>query len=164
MGQASQGGSDAATVRPITRPPLLFLGCLILGFVLDRVLPLPFRLSQTALVCWVAGGGLVALGVAMFAVGVRNFSRASTPVPSTQPVRALVITGVHGVSRNPIYVGMFLLYVGIGLVALSPWMLVLTLSIVIIMRYGVVAREEAYLERRFGDAYRDYKTHVRRWL
>ena len=86
----------------------------------------------------------------MFAAEVRNFSRASTPVPSTQPVRVLVTTGVYCVSRNPIYVRMFLSYVGIGLVALSPWMLLLTLPIVIIMRYGVVAREEAYLERRFG--------------
>jgi protein-S-isoprenylcysteine O-methyltransferase Ste14 len=94
---------------------------------------------------------LVALGAAIFAAAVRNFSPASTPVPSTQPVRALVTTGVHSVSRNPIYVGMFLFYVGIGLVALSLWILVLTLLIVIIMRYGVVAREEAYLERRFGD-------------
>jgi protein-S-isoprenylcysteine O-methyltransferase Ste14 len=164
MGQASQQGNDAATARPIMRPPLLFLGCLILGFLLDRVLPLPFKLSQAALVCWVAGGGLVTLGVAMFAAAVRNFARASTPVPSTQPVRTLVTTGVHGVSRNPIYVGMFLFYIGIGLVALSPWILVLTVPIVIIMRYGVVAREEAYLERRFGDVYREYNARVRRWL
>ena len=46
----------------------------------------------------------------------------------------------------------------------SPWILILTLPLAIIIRYGVVAREEAYLERRFGDAYRDYKVRVRRWL
>ena len=59
---------------------------------------------------------------------------------------------------------MFLIYVGIGVTALSPWILVLVLPIAIVMRYGVVAREEAYLERRFGDTYRDYKVRVRRWL
>jgi len=59
---------------------------------------------------------------------------------------------------------MFLLYAGIGLVARSAWVLILTLPLAITLRYGVVAREEAYLERRFGDAYRDYKARVRRWL
>ena len=98
------------------------------------------------------------------AAGARNFSRAATPVPSNQPVRALVTSGIHGWSRNPIYVGMFLLYAGIGTAARSPWVLILALPLVIILRYGVVAREETYLERRFGDAYRDYKARVRRWL
>jgi protein-S-isoprenylcysteine O-methyltransferase Ste14 len=104
------------------------------------------------------------VGLAIVAAGVRNFSRAATPVPSNQPVRALVTTGIHGWSRNPIYVGMFLLYAGIGIVAGNPWVLILALPLVIILRYGVVAREETYLERRFGDAYRDYKARVRRWL
>jgi protein-S-isoprenylcysteine O-methyltransferase Ste14 len=102
--------------------------------------------------------------LALAAAGIRNFARAATPVPSNQPVRALVRTGIHGWSRNPIYLGMFLLYVGIGLVVRSPWILLLTLPLAITIRYGVVAREEAYLERRFGDAYRDYKARVRRWL
>ena len=110
------------------------------------------------------GGGLILIGVAIVAAGARNFSRAATPVPSNRPVRALVTTGIHGWSRNPIYVGMCLLYVGIGMAARSPWVLMLALPLVVILRYGVVAREETYLERRFGDAYRDYKARVRRWL
>jgi protein-S-isoprenylcysteine O-methyltransferase Ste14 len=104
------------------------------------------------------------IGVTIMATGIRNFSRAATPVPSNQPVRALVTTGIHGRSRNPIYVGMLLLYVGLGIAARSPWILLLALPLVLILRYGVVAREEAYLERRFGDAYRDYTARVRRWL
>ena len=164
MGSASQQPSDAATAGVITRPPLLYLACLLLGLALDRVLPLPLDLPETALMQWTAGAGLILIGVAIVAAGVRNFSRAATPVPSNQPVRALVTTGIHGWSRNPIYVGMFLLYAGIGIAARSPWVLILALPLVIILRYGVVAREEAYLERRFGDAYRDYKARVRRWL
>ena len=73
-------------------------------------------------------------------------------------------TGIHGWSRNPIYVGMYLIYGGICVAALSPWMLILALPLAVILWHGVVAREEAYLERRFGDAYRDYKARVRRWL
>ena len=161
---ANQQGLDSATVRVVVRPPFLFLGCLIVGLVLDYALPLPVGLPEAALVRAPVGGGLILLGVAIFAAGIRNFSRAETPVPSTRPVRALVTTGVHAWSRNPIYVGMFLLYAGIGVAALSPWVLVLTLPIAVTMRYGVVAREEAYLEQRFGESYRDYKARVRRWL
>jgi protein-S-isoprenylcysteine O-methyltransferase Ste14 len=76
----------------------------------------------------------------------------------------LVTTGIHGWSRNPIYLGTFLVYGGIGLAARSLSILILMLPLAITIRYGVVAREEAYLEGRFGDAYRDCKTRVRRWL
>ena len=164
MGPASQQARDAATTGVITRPPLLYLAYLILGLALDRVLPLPLALPEAALLSWTAGGVLILVGVAIVAAGIRNFSRAGTPVPSNQPVRALVTTGIHGWSRNPIYVGMFFLYAGIGLAARSPWVLVLTLPLAITLHYGVIAREEAYLERRFGDAYRNYKARVRRWL
>jgi protein-S-isoprenylcysteine O-methyltransferase Ste14 len=156
--------TDTATASVIARPPFLFLACLILGLVLDRVAPLPLDLTEIALTGWTAGSVLIAIGVAIFASGIRNFSRAGTPVPSTRPVSTLVTTGIHGRSRNPIYVGMFLIYAGIGLAAPSPWILILTLPLAITIRYGVVAREETYLEQRFGDPYRDYKARVRRWL
>jgi protein-S-isoprenylcysteine O-methyltransferase Ste14 len=164
VGTTGQQGHDTETARPIMRPPLLHLACLILGLILDRVLALPLTLPEAGPVLWATGGGLILLGMAIFAAAVRNFSRAATPVPSTQPVRTLVTTGIHGLSRNPIYVGMFLLYAGIGVAAGSPWVLVLAVSLAVTMRYGVVAREEAYLERRFGDAYREYKARVHRWL
>ena len=164
MGPASQQARDAATAGVITRPPFLYLGCLILGLALEHLLPLRLNLPGAAVMQWTVGGGLILIGVAIVAAGVRNFSRAATPVPSNQPVRALVTTGIHDWSRNPIYVGMFLLYTGIGIAARSPWVLVLALPLVVILRYGVVAREERYLEQRFGDAYRDYKARVRRWL
>ncbi len=164
MDPASQQARDTVTAGVITRPPILYLACLLLGLALDLVLPLPLILPESALMRWTVGGGLILIGVTIMAAGVRNFSHAATPVPSNQPVRALVTTGIHGWSRNPIYVGMFLLYAGIGIAARSPWVLILALPLLIILRYGVVAREEAYLERRFGDAYRDYKARVRRWL
>lgn len=164
MSGADRQSLDTATVRVAVRPPFLFLGCLGLGLVLDYFVPLPLTLPGTALAPSAAGGGSILLGVAIFAAGIRNFARAATPVPGTRPVRTLVTTGIHGWSRNPIYVGMFLLYGGIGLAVRSPWILILTLPIAITMRYGVVAREEDYLERRFGNAYRSYKARVRRWL
>src|SRR5439155_23416622 len=109
MSCAGQQARDTAVAGRLTRPPFLYLACLVLGFALDHLLPLPLTFAEITLVFWTAGGGLILIGVAIVAAGARNFSRAATPVPSNQPVRALVTTGIHGWSRNPIYVGMLLL-------------------------------------------------------
>ena len=164
MESADQQMADTGTAGVIARPPLLFLGSLLAGFVLDRLLPLPFAFPEAGLVYWVVAGCVILVGIAIFAASIRNFSRAATPVQGTKPTTALVTTGVHGWSRNPIYVGMFLMYCGIGIAVPSPWILVLVLPLAAVIRYGVVGREEAYLERRFGDTYRDYKARVRRWV
>ena len=166
MSSPNQGG-DTETAGVIARPPFVFLAALLLGFVSDHLLPLRFPVSRIGLVHWISAiiaGSLILIGIGVLAAGIRNFSRAATPVQGTKPTRALVTTGIHGWSRNPIYLGMFLIYGGIGIIVRSPWILILTLPLAITMRYGVVAREEAYLERRFGDAYRDYRARVRRWL
>jgi protein-S-isoprenylcysteine O-methyltransferase Ste14 len=162
-GPAGQQVNDTGTAGVIARPPLLFLAALLLGIASDRLLPLPFAVPEADLVHWSIAGFLILIGLALAAAGIRNFSRAATPVPTNEPTRALVTTGIHGWTRNPIYLGMFLVYGGIGVAARSPWTLILTLPLAITIRYGVVAREEAYLERRFGDAYRGYKARVRRW-
>ena len=164
MDPAGQHVKDTGTAGVIARPPLLYLAALLIGFVLDRLLRLPFPVPGVDPVHWIVGGSLILTGVAFAAAGIRNFSRAGTPVRSIEPTRALVTTGIHGWSRNPIYLGLFLLYGGIGAAAQSPWILILALPLAITIRYGVVAREETYLERRFGDAYRDYKARVRRWV
>jgi len=151
----------------IARPPLIFLATLIFGFVMDHLVPLGFPISRIGLAHWInvtIAGAMVLIGLALATAGIRNFTRAATPVPTAQPTQALVTTGIHGYTRNPIYLGMFLVYAGIGLVVRSPWILILILPLVLTIRYGVVMREEAYLERRFGDVYREYKSRVRRWL
>jgi protein-S-isoprenylcysteine O-methyltransferase Ste14 len=164
MDPAEHRVNDTGTAGVIARPPLLFVAALLLGVVSDRLLPLPFALPEAGLVRWMIAGSLIFAGVGLAAAGIRNFSRAATPVPTNEPTRALVTTGIHGWTRNPIYLGMFLIYAGVGIAARSPWVLILMLPLAITIRYGVVAREEAYLERRFGNAYRDYKARVRRWL
>ncbi|MGH8700221.1 MAG: methyltransferase family protein [Burkholderiales bacterium] len=163
MDSAGQQVNDTGTAGVIARPPLLFLAALLLGLVCDRLLPWPFAVQGT-LVHWMTAGSTILVGLVLAAAGIRSFSRAATAVPTNKPTRALVTTGIHGWTRNPIYLGMFLVYAGIGIAAGSPWILILTVPVAIAIRYGVVAREEAYLERRFGDAYRDYKVRVRRWL
>ena len=113
---------------------------------------------------WTSGGVLILLGLVTITLGIRNFWGAGTPVPTRAPTLALVTTGIHARSRNPIYVSMFFIYVGIGLLANTAWIFALLVPLALIIRYGVVAREEAYLDHKFGAAYRAYKSRVRRWL
>ncbi len=155
---------DTGTAGVIARPPFIFLAALLLGFLVEHLLPLPFEMPVSAPIGAIIGGVLIVIGLAFVVVGIRNFTAAGTPVPTNEPTRALVVTGIHGRTRNPIYLGMLLIYTGIAIAARSPWMLILILPLAITIRYGVVAREEAYLERLFGDDYRDYKARVRRWL
>jgi protein-S-isoprenylcysteine O-methyltransferase Ste14 len=152
--------NDTGTAGVIARPPLLFGAALMIGLAADRLLLVPFAVPDAGLI----GALLIVVGVAVAVAGIRDFTRAMTPVPTNLPTRSLVTTGIHGWSRNPIYLAMFLLYCGIGVASQSAWTLMLMFPLALTIRYGVVAREEAYLERRFGGAYREYQSRVRRWL
>lgn len=162
--QPSATDADPGTAGVVARPPLLFGGALLLGLLLDRLAPALSPFPESAELRWAVAAPLILIALGLAVAAIRGFTRAGTPVPTNRPTSALVTTGLHGWTRNPIYLGLFLLYGGIALGAGSPWMLILALPLAITMRCGVVAREEAYLERRFGDAYRDYKQRVRRWL
>jgi protein-S-isoprenylcysteine O-methyltransferase Ste14 len=79
------------------------------------------------------------------------------------PTTAIVESGPYGFTRNPIYLAMFLGLIGLAIAFDTLWLLMLV-PFGLIISYGVVAREKAYLERKFGDVYRDYRSRVRRWL
>jgi protein-S-isoprenylcysteine O-methyltransferase Ste14 len=85
-------------------------------------------------------------------------------VPTNRPTTTIVDTGPYHSSRNPIYLGMVLGLIGLAIGFNSPWLLLTLVPFALVIRYGVVAREEAYLERKFGDVYRRYCARVRRWL
>jgi protein-S-isoprenylcysteine O-methyltransferase Ste14 len=105
-----QHGTKARTAGVIARPPLLFLGALLLGLISDHLLPLPISVSRAGSIHWIGAivsACLIAIGVMLVAAGIRNFSEAGTPVPTNEPTRTLVTTGVHSWTRNPIYLGFF---------------------------------------------------------
>ena len=93
-----------------------------------------------------------------------EFRRARTSFDVRKPSTSLITTGPFRFSRNPIYLAMTLLQLGIGIAVDGVWILAALVRALVAMHYGVIVREERYLERKFGDAYRGYKTSVRRWL
>jgi protein-S-isoprenylcysteine O-methyltransferase Ste14 len=150
------------TAQVLIRPPLAWALAVIAGLVLDWLAPLPFLPED-----WPAGlvGAVVfvlALVLAIWAID--TMTRAGTNVPTNRPTTAIVESGPYRFTRNPIYMGMFGGLIGLGIAFDNPWLLLLMALFALVIRYGVVAREEAYLERTFGDAYREYRRRVRRWL
>jgi protein-S-isoprenylcysteine O-methyltransferase Ste14 len=146
------------------KPPLLFLGALALGCLLTLLLPTGPGLASPNGLGLTVGFIFIALGLALAIFSARTFHRAGTNLVAGQPATALVTTGPYYVTRNPIYVGFVLVYFGLSLVLTSIWVLVLIIPTVMILQRGVIVPEEAYLERKFGDAYRRYKARVPRWL
>ncbi len=156
------GTEDTAGV--VAPPPLVYLAGLALGLGADRLLGLPSLPERSA------SGGLW-LGLAFGVFGLLlilwaggRFIGAGTPLPPHRPTTALVTVGPYRRSRNPIYLGMALIYLGVVCATASLGILLLFPAVILVMEFGVIRREERYLERKFGAAYRDYKVRVRRWI
>lgn len=147
----------------IAPPPFIFAAFLLAGWGIDKWLGTA-TISSTAL--WqkaLAVGLIVAgLGIEMWAGGL--FHRAGTNVIPYKPATTLVTDGPYRFSRNPMYVGFALTYLGLAFGLNTPIAIGLLLPCLIVMTWGVVLREERYLEDKFGQPYRDYKAKVRRWL
>lgn len=142
-------------------PPFIYLIGVVLGLVISRyvparVIPAPviLPLGIVFLVAWIA----------LWTPALASFFRAKTPLNPTKPTAALITSGVFRISRNPIYLGLVALYLAIAVLANSLWAIVLLVPVIAIVNFAVVAREERYLERKFGSEYVDYKQRVRRWL
>ena len=110
------------------------------------------------------GWPLVVGGLLLSAWAIRTMCRASVDPNPYKPTTAVVATGAYAVSRNPIYVAFALMHAGVGIWTGKLWVDAMLLPAIAIVRYGVIAPEERYLERKFGDAYIAYKNSVRRWL
>jgi protein-S-isoprenylcysteine O-methyltransferase Ste14 len=166
-GIAPRRGSDKETERRgdtagvIAPPPLIYLGALGIGFGLDELIGTG---SLPSTVGVPIGAASIIAGVGLLGSFLSAFRRAETPVDPYAPSEAIVTDGAYRLTRNPAYLGMALTYAGIAIVANAPWALVpLPVAIAVIDR-GVIAREERYLERKFGRPYVDYKRRVRRWI
>jgi protein-S-isoprenylcysteine O-methyltransferase Ste14 len=162
-GEAADGSGAPDVAGVIALPPLIFLGFLTAAAVLEAVVPLSV-LGAHAFPRYLAGAVRAADGFVMIVMGTRRFRAAGTNIPPSLPTTALVVDGIYRRTRNPLYLGTTLVYLGLGVAAGSIWAIVLIVPLLWIINTGVIAREERYLERKFEDAYRAYKARVRRWV
>ena len=148
----------------IAPPPLIATLAVVFGLLLDRLLPA--YLLATMLSFWerVTLGALLAIAGGVLAITAeRRFKAVGTNVPPWKPALHLASSGVYQRLRNPMYVGLLLLTGGVAIALASDWTLVLLVPTALVLHYGVVLREERYLEAKFGEPYRRYKESVPRW-
>lgn len=157
--------SSSAPARDISGviapPPLIFLAGLAAGFGLEALLP---GTSLPDALAWIAGGVLLLAGVALLVSFERAFHRKRTAANPWRPTTAIATDGPYRLTRNPAYLGMALVYLGIALLSQALWVLLPLPLVLAIVDRGVIAREERYLERKFGQEYLDYRGRVRRWV
>ncbi|MFI5340539.1 MAG: methyltransferase family protein [Candidatus Methylomirabilales bacterium] len=154
-------GPEPDRAMVIAPPPFLYLGALAIGLGLHAGFPvrvLPQGIAR------LAGGIACVLSAALGVTGLRALRRVGTSQNPRRPTTALVITGPFRISRNPLYLSLLCLYVGIAIFVNGLWPLLLAVPLVALLRSGVIGPEERYLERKFGDEYRQYRSRVRRWL
>jgi protein-S-isoprenylcysteine O-methyltransferase Ste14 len=142
-------------------PPLLFLAMFLIAWLLHWLVPLRLGLSpafQTA-------GTILSLATLVVAVYLAiAFQRGGSSFNTTKIPKNLITGGLLRFSRNPAYIDLIALGVGIALMFDSLWVLVLMVPAVVILQREVILKEEALLEHQFGEEYRRYKARVRRWL
>src|SRR5262245_28960342 len=122
------------------------------GLALNWLVPLPFL--PVDLPAGSLGAMVFVLALALVAWAIVTITRAGSNVPTNLPTTTIVESGPYRFTRNPIYLGMFLGLIGLAIAFDNLWLLVMLVPFAFVIRYGVVAREEDYLERKFGDVYR----------
>ena len=145
----------------VTFPPALFALGLLVGGLLQWLRPVP--IPGPGWLTWL-GPPAVALGVALAIWARRRMSAAGTDPNPFRATTAIVASGPYRVTRNPMYVAMAIAFVGIALWTRAAILLAMLVPVVLVLHFGIVRREEGYLEVKFGDVYRDYRRRVRRYL
>lgn len=159
---------DEKSVGPGVKfpPPLLFVGGLVVAWFLgSRVYNLPmFPLSVPPIVFRALGYLFVLVGVGIAGWGMVTFARAHTAIIPSKPAASLVDTGPYRFTRNPMYTGMTIAYLGVAVHLNSGWSILLLPLVLFLLHRFVIRREERYLSAAFGETYDAYRAQVKRWV
>ena len=145
-------------------PPGIYVGALILGYAIEALWPIPIVPGPMSLIVRIVGLLLLLAGASFIASATRLFRRIGTPVNPTEPTTALGVDGPYRFTRNPMYLGMALVFAGFALLGNALWPLLALIPVIWAIQTQVIAREEIYLEAKFGADYLALKSRVRRWL
>lgn len=159
MEESSSSGPDVRYP-----PPVVFVLGIVAGWFLCRAFPLPLVGPTARSAAALAGWLLVALGTGLSVWGLATLRGAGTPIRPNKPVSTLVTNGPFRLSRNPMYLGLSLVYLGVMLLMNSVWTGLFLPLVIAILYLTVIRPEERYLAATFGIAYDEYRRRVRRWL
>ena len=142
-------------------PPLIFVSFIIVAALIQQYWPLSF---SGDLFFKVLGVMDILAGLIAILIVKRSFDKVDTEIEPWKPTSAIVSDGLFAYSRNPIYVALGVITLGVGLIYGSFWVMFSFLPAAVVVYFVAIKNEEVYLERKFGDEYLTYKAKVRRWL
>lgn len=158
---ANDPNDKAGVIAP---PPVIALVAVALGLAIDWAWPVGALRDHLGWPARLAiGGALMAGGLAIAIVAERTFHRLGTNALPWRPALRLAAAGIYARTRNPMYLGLALFMIGLALALASAGLLAMLVPAALTLHYGVVLREERYLERKFGDDYRRFKAAVPRY-
>ena len=163
VNSGGSGPMNSDHARVIAPPPVAYVPPLVTGLLLHFLWE-PLRFFPEWWIGHAVGWPMVVASVLIVAWSVRTMYRAGEDPNAYKPTGAIVATGPYALSRNPIYVSFNLFYIGIALIVNTVWPAVFLPVAITFMHYGIIVREEGYLERLFGNEYRQYRARVRRWV
>jgi len=143
-------------------PPVIDVAVLVAAWALERTVPLSM-MPEGSLLRW-AGWAVVVAGLAIAVAGFGYFQAIGTAVNPTGQASKLATGGIYAFTRNPMYLGTVVAFVGLAFALGSAWLVILAILMPLALRKLAIEPEEAYLKRRFGAAYETYCARVRRWV
>lgn len=156
---ATESLPDRANV--IVFPPLLFLGTFAVSLLLRFLFPTPLLPTTTALLI---GLPVALAGVVLLLLGFREMLQHKTTINPGGITTTIVSQGIYRYTRNPMYIALTVVYVGVSIATNAWWGFLLIIPLLLLVQKGIIEREESYLTRKFGDEYLNYKANVRRWV
>lgn len=144
-------------------PPLFYVILFLISVFLQRSIPLPNGFFKTS-GCSACGAIFVAIALVILLPALFRFYQTKNSLITILPARSLETSGIYAVTRNPMYLGLLILYTGIAFFKGNLWTFFLIPVVVLVVTCLVIYKEENYLDRAFGEEYTAYKSRVRRWL
>ncbi len=145
-------------------PPLIYAGFFLLSFLIQGYLTIKAAFFFHTRAANIAGLLIIITSLVFSLPALRQFFRTKNTVMLIRPATSLQTSGIYSLTRNPMYVGLALLYLGMALIFGNWWTLILFPVLLVTIHFRVIRPEENYLSRAFGDPYAEYKNQVRRWI
>ena len=144
-------------------PPLFYVLIFLISIYVQKAVPIPTMFFESSVAPVLAAIFIMAGLIVTLPALLKFFNTKNTLIPH-KPASSLQTSGIYSITRNPMYLGLLIIYIGIAFIKGNWWTLMLIPIIILIITYLVILKEEKYLARAFGNSYVDYRKKVRRWI
>ena len=144
-------------------PPLIYVGFFFFGILLQRLFPVDTKWLKTGTAS-IAGWILIVFNFILIFPAISRFIVSKNTLITVKPAHSLQTTGIYSFTRNPMYLGLLLLYGGIAILKGNWWTIILAPLLTLVVQAYIIKKEEQYLQKAFGEEYTAYKKSVSRWI